>query len=500
MAKKVFYTNADLNGNKLLNSRLEDLSTAPTPLGVGHVYFDTTLDSIGAYDGTVWVYNSSGGGIISVTYAQLTSLIGASGLIVGQNYLLTDFATRHEIPLSAIAEVFATSTLLEQIIPSTGTSVQIGARNYDFDGTDWSNQDDGFIHPTVEDAINADFSAEATAIFDGIDTYDLTAVIGGVAGNSIVTTVTPPQVGFSFPSGTLTGGADAIPNVVNTGSIEPLMLVANSTTTIDTNVISTLFGQDKLLYEVVDSTTAGGDTGRIYYRQDFNSNSTWYDWRVVLFRRWESAPLSGIYDQVFDNGGLFQDFFTFNNSAVALNCYNNVIGRASPSNIYVTDGLNNCVFNCPFYNVTTGLEFIWNTFIGDAFRDTTVGDNCNSNIIGAGFFNKIGDNFQSNTIITGGSVNAFRDNVIQNSFTNNTIDCLSFENNIIGSNVAGLNIINAGKFQKNIIASGFASANLSSATLVYTAYDKTITRRSDSAYTLWYIDNTNTIIYNLPTD
>jgi len=100
MASYKFFIDIDLGGNTLVNASLEDLASAPTPLKVGHVYFDTTLNSIGAWDGTVWVYNSGGGGIISVTYAQLTSLIGSSGLIVGQNYLLTDFATRHEIPLS----------------------------------------------------------------------------------------------------------------------------------------------------------------------------------------------------------------------------------------------------------------------------------------------------------------------------------------------------------------------------------------------------------------
>ncbi len=85
-----------------------------------------------------------------------------------------------------------------------------------------------------------------------------------------------------------------IPNTEdeNVGVEEPIILIANSENSFYNEVVSTLYPQDLIRYEFVDSTTAGGDKGRIYYRKDVIINvSTGYDWRNVKFRRWYSQNI-----------------------------------------------------------------------------------------------------------------------------------------------------------------------------------------------------------------
>ncbi len=54
MAKGRDITDHDFGGNQLLNARHENLAAAPSPLGVGHTYFDTKLCRIRTYNGTTW--------------------------------------------------------------------------------------------------------------------------------------------------------------------------------------------------------------------------------------------------------------------------------------------------------------------------------------------------------------------------------------------------------------------------------------------------------------
>lgn len=64
-----------------------------------------------------------------------------------------------------------------------------------------------------------------------------------------------------------------IPNtaIVHEGTIEPIIVQANTTNSIHTEAISTIFDSAEIFYEVVDSTTSGGNKGRIW---DMGSQST----------------------------------------------------------------------------------------------------------------------------------------------------------------------------------------------------------------------------------
>ena len=88
----------------------------------------------------------------------------------------------------------------------------------------------------------------------------------------------------------------------NTGSTEALIVTAIAANKLDMLAESTTYPQDIIHYELVDSSTAGGDKGRIFYREDTKQNiSTGYDWRNVKFRRFRNAQTLNL---VLGGGGL----------------------------------------------------------------------------------------------------------------------------------------------------------------------------------------------------
>lgn len=54
MARK-YFTPIDLNGLEIQNVKFQNLATAPTPQGVGHVYYNTANDTLYIYDGSNWM-------------------------------------------------------------------------------------------------------------------------------------------------------------------------------------------------------------------------------------------------------------------------------------------------------------------------------------------------------------------------------------------------------------------------------------------------------------
>ncbi len=89
-----------------------------------------------------------------------------------------------------------------------------------------------------------------------------------------------------------------IPNTtdVNVGPTEPLIVTAASTSKLSSLAYSESYPQDIIHYEFVDSSTAGGDRGRILYRKDTKWNIAMHeDWRHTKYRRWETRRGSGKY-------------------------------------------------------------------------------------------------------------------------------------------------------------------------------------------------------------
>ena len=87
------------------------------------------------------------------------------------------------------------------------------------------------------------------------------------------------------------------------GSTEPILLLAISTTGFSPTVYSTLYPNDKITYDITWNTTeitSGSTKGRITERIDNFNNRTDYDNRSILFKRYygysysENNPLSGL--------------------------------------------------------------------------------------------------------------------------------------------------------------------------------------------------------------
>jgi hypothetical protein len=88
-----------------------------------------------------------------------------------------------------------------------------------------------------------------------------------------------------------------------TGTTEPILLLAISTTGFSPTIYSTLHPQDKISYDItwnITEVTGGPAKGRITERIDNLNNRTDYDHRTILFKRYrgysyyENNPLSGL--------------------------------------------------------------------------------------------------------------------------------------------------------------------------------------------------------------
>lgn len=195
----------------------------------------------------------------------------------------------------------------------------------------------------------------------------------------------------------------------NTGSVEPLIVTAVDVNKLSKLAVSTVYPQDIIHYTTDNSALTGATKGVIYYREDTITNdSAWYDWRVVLFRRWEDASGSGVFTVLTDNTFAFQDFLTGLNG-------DSSIGKPAAG-----QQLNNTIAISGFFYTKIGNLCQDNTFAADVTE-------CN-----------IGDECQNNTVL--------------GSFTNNIITAI-FTGNIFGINCSANTL--HGLFQNNVIGNGF---------------------------------------------
>jgi hypothetical protein len=187
----------------------------------------------------------------------------------------------------------------------------------------------------------------------------------------------------------------------NTGTVEPLIVQASSVNEINERAISTLYPLDVIQYDVTFKDTevmTAPAKGRIILRTDNNNNTTNYDHRQVVFKRYETTPASGNYIVVYDNGNASLDTIpTF-----GADCYSNKIG-----NFYTTLDLSNTgfilsnnIFGDSCHDNTTGADFYNNTFGGNIYSNI-FGDLCHDNvIIGDAHENIINNDFFLNTLST----------------------------------------------------------------------------------------------------
>lgn len=171
---------------------------------------------------------------------------------------------------------------------------------------------------------------------------------------------------YDQPDFWIDGPKDTV--VTKTASIEHLVLTATSDSTFAEYVSSLEYPQDKIQYDIswtVTELMGAPAKGRISYRQDEYMNTADYDFRKVLYLRYESSPASGVFSEWRDNGNDAAEYLTFNGTSRTnhIGVFKELAGFLGSNFI-----LSNIVFH----------DFALGNKIGNANRNFTFVSNCSA--------------------------------------------------------------------------------------------------------------------------
>ena len=349
------------------------------------------------------------------------------------------------------------------------------------------------------------------------DTYHInfSAITAG-----ILASVTYSELVDNITGGTLTAGSYYLmtdfqtcydqPNYDNTktpittgnyktGTTEPILLLAISTTGFSPTVYSTLYPNDKITYDITWNTTeitSSPAKGRITERIDNFNNRTDYDNRSILFKRYygysyeENSPLGGLvgisgltgtiavlygnasttFTSNFSTGSIvsvqnlnpsfFEVMSVVTNSLAIISGV--TISETSDSPYYLGNGDSIMSYYQP--NIRQDQVYEYTTF-GNAIDDEGAVNNYIGNYSNLHLEFGTGDFLLANNVLLEGS---FRNNTIGDSSYNNTFsdDCDnnqigdSFYNNSTNDDFDG-NIIGE-NFNNNYITSNFNNNRIGS--------------------------------------
>lgn len=256
--------------------------------------------------------------------------------------------------------------------------------------------------------------------------------------------------------------------VVKTSAIEPIHVQAVTQSKLNPFAFQNEYVKDVIKYELDYTTPITGTAtkGRIIFRHDEYGNTTYYDHRTVLFKRYRDS--GGLYSSIMDLNFGFNEYFTFHAmgaGASAATTSNNLIGKLKFYNF----DLPNIVFRGNTFDNTfstqcanlTFLSQCGNNNIGRGYSTTAfaIFDGNNIAILLRSIFKL---NFQYNVIkyaITDTTINAPAANNEIYSMTNNTITALQFSNNVIDTFTA--NTINSVEFFRQNDLQSFSNNTVS---------------------------------------
>jgi len=309
------------------------------------------------------------------------------------------------------------------------------------------------------------------------------------------------QTCYDQPNYTNEGAAITTGNY-KTGSTEPILLLAISTTGFSPTVYSTIYTNDKITYDFTWDTTevtSGPAKGRITERIDRFNNRTDYDFRAVRFVRYQSFFSEEYYDGTvsIDGSGnvvgigtdFTNDFSVGGILGVFSPNYSNLIGGFAYYEILTISGSTNMTVTGTTYHTTsnkfysrgissgyaspfqcnvptssyTGFtQYYTFDFDNDDYFNNYLGDNqdydtfilSNNVFLGGAYINNtFGGNVVGNTFydddMNGNTCGpSFQYNIITNDFDENTIGP-DFRYNFIDCDMQGNSIV--GNFEYNML-------------------------------------------------
>lgn len=413
---------------------------------------------------------SSGGGVsvISITYSDLMTLIGADGLIIGSQYLITDFATKHYIVDSDYNQY--TSSII------TGTTEPLLVTAIDVDKIDKEAKSALYPHDIIYyDPFEANWIADYSfADFTGTPT-----IITGFKGVIYFRhdTLLDNYTGYDFRN-------------VKFRRWEVDITTYNAGTPYDKYTF--VKNGNYVWRSIRDTNTGHTPASNDYY---------WvmvYDLNITTY--WNSSPSSTLgivsgagYSDVLtfavgSGGGTYEQTVRSTHLEPFNDSYDywDTTGSILSNNVFWL--LNSSWWT--LYSNTFGSEMFNNTFGGHVMYNT-VGQYFNSNVIADYFSNNhISSYFQYNIIST-----AFEDNSIGDRFSVSVIGD-SFRNNTIASNFGeGAANSRIGYFFNHNTVYDSIDVDFAAATHVYGYYSTTIqTRQDGTTAKLSYINNSNVLV------
>jgi len=347
-------------------------------------------------------------------------------------------------------------------------------------------------------------STEQTTAFQGVTDITYSSILDAIDQGELIPgsyyRITDFRTCYDQPDYDYSGSAIEIGNYKQ-ASVYPIIVFALSSDSLASDAYQPEYPNDNIKYDVSFSeteVTGGTAYGRITYRKDENGNAFDYDFREVLFKRYDTYFSEEVYDgtvsvdfsilgvnfaDVTGVGTNFGNFATgsvigvlnINNSPIV--SYYEVVSIEDDTNMVVTGNVITTVNNTRLLdaNLLTGRSWKQNNIISRtaSYEYPTFGDieRCFSNtttnttaytvweeetfLLPNNVFsgnvtykdNSFGHDFRNNTFNT-----SCDSNRIGGSFYNNIIDN-DFDNNIINDNFYD-NIIDC-DFQRNTIMGEF---------------------------------------------
>jgi len=228
-----------------------------------------------------------------------------------------------------------------------------------------------------------------------------------------------------------------------TGATEPMLVQATSIDTLANQITSIIQPSDIIRWLPTFSDrdwdgVLNESTGIITYREDpILKLSRDFDWRNIIFRRWETISGSGVFNSITNTGFNSLDYPPFtSNGDGSFSCYigsplllaatygypyylDNTIGKNSTSGMNILFAFANNIEN--FFDANGYMSLFYNNNISNEVTYNNVDAIINNNVsmISENFGNAITDNSHDNLIIRYNGCRGINSNQINGSILGN---------------------------------------------------------------------------------